>query len=95
MTEIRNLMSRLTEKKNTYTLPPRKYNTGSCVDLVRFIRNAIEHASDVDRSPFFRRLVLNDCIFLDYFPNLVMEVYKAVTKHGWITREEVQRVVIN
>ncbi|KAK3720200.1 hypothetical protein QZH41_015776 [Actinostola sp. cb2023] len=35
------------------------------------------------------------CVFLDYFPNLFMEVFKAVTKYGWDTREEIKHAMAN
>jgi serine/threonine-protein kinase/endoribonuclease IRE1 len=59
------------------------YNTGSVIELVRFIRNAYEHVSDKKRPPTIQKNLLEDFVFLEYFPNLVTEVYKAVTTHGW------------
>ncbi|XP_031574968.1 uncharacterized protein LOC116308632 [Actinia tenebrosa] len=69
----------------------RKYDTHSVVELVRFIRNAKAHVSESTRPTSIRKLLLEDFVFLEYFPNLVMEVYKAVTTHGWDqTREEIK-----
>jgi serine/threonine protein kinase len=69
----------------------RKYKTNSVVELVRFIRNAIAHVSSDKRPTPIRKQLLEDFVFLDYFPNLVIEVFKAVTTHGWDqAREEIK-----
>jgi serine/threonine protein kinase len=69
----------------------RKYDTDSVVELVRFIRNAIGHVSEKNRPRPIKKLLLEDFVFLEYFPNLVMEVLKAVITHGWDqTREEIK-----
>jgi serine/threonine-protein kinase/endoribonuclease IRE1 len=69
----------------------RKYDTCSVVELVRFIRNAYSHVSEANRPTQIREMLLVNYVFLDDFPNLVMEVYKTVTAHGWDqTREEMK-----
>jgi serine/threonine-protein kinase/endoribonuclease IRE1 len=74
--------------------PP--YDTHSVVELVRFIRNAIAHVSEDKRPTSIRKLLLEDFVFLEYFPNLVTEVYKAVATHGWDqTREEIKYAINN
>ena len=65
----------------------KKYSTSSAVELVRFIRNAYEHFRDKT----FGKKLFNNFVFFDDFPDLVMEVYKAVTTHGWDkTRDDVK-----
>jgi ankyrin repeat protein/serine/threonine protein kinase len=65
----------------------KKYATSSAVELVRFIRNAYEHFRDKT----FGKKLFNNFVFFDDFPDLVMEVYKAVTTHGWDkTRDDVK-----
>ena len=69
----------------------RQYDTRSVVELVRLIRNGYSHVSEATRPTPIRKLLLEDFVFLKYFPNLVMEVFKAVTTHGWDqTREEIK-----
>jgi serine/threonine protein kinase len=66
------------------------YDTFSLVELVRFIRNAYAHVTETSQP----NLLLKDFVFLEYFPNLVTEVFKAVTTHGWDqTRDEVITVI--
>jgi hypothetical protein len=66
------------------------YDTYSVIELLRFIRNAIAHVSQDKRPTPIRKLLLENFVFLDYFPNLVMEVFKVVTTQGWDqTREEI------
>ena len=63
----------------------RNYDTSSSVELVRFIRNTYEHYRDntfVTAIPI-EQMLFNDFVFLKSFPDLVIEVYKAVTTHGW------------
>jgi serine/threonine-protein kinase/endoribonuclease IRE1 len=72
----------------------RKYKTNSVVELVRLIRNAITHVSQDKRPPTIRKQLLEDFVFLDYFPNLVMEVFKAVINDGWDqTRDEIKYAI--
>jgi serine/threonine-protein kinase/endoribonuclease IRE1 len=59
----------------------RTYDTQSVVDLVRLIRNAYAHFSTLTRPS--RKMLLDNFAYLDYFPNLVMEVYKVISTHGW------------
>ncbi|XP_031571104.1 serine/threonine-protein kinase/endoribonuclease IRE1b-like [Actinia tenebrosa] len=68
----------------------RTYQTNSVVELVRFVRNAYAHVTELPKS--IQDLLLKKFVFFEYFPNLVMEVYKAVTTHGWDqTREEIKQ----
>ncbi|XP_031565740.1 uncharacterized protein LOC116300910 [Actinia tenebrosa] len=68
------------------------YDPFSMVELVRFIRNAYAHVTALPK-PIPDQL-LKDFVFLEYFPNLVMEVFKAVTTHGWDqTREEIKYAI--
>ena len=71
----------------------RNYNTSSAVELVRFIRNTYEHYRDntfVTATPI-AQMLFDDFVFLKYFPNLVVEVYKPVTNHGWDkTRDDIK-----
>jgi serine/threonine protein kinase len=72
----------------------KSYDTRSVVELVRFIRNAYSHVSEDKRPSPIRKWLLEDFVFLDYFPNLVMEVYKTVTTHGWDqSRDEIKYVM--
>ncbi|KAK3753717.1 hypothetical protein QZH41_013809, partial [Actinostola sp. cb2023] len=73
-TEMTQPVVKTTRKGKIYTTPPRKYDTGSAVELVRFIRNAIAHVSDASRPSPIRKQILEDAVFLDDFPNLFMEV---------------------
>ncbi|XP_031574242.1 serine/threonine-protein kinase/endoribonuclease IRE1-like [Actinia tenebrosa] len=70
----------------------RTYQTNPVVELVRFIRNANAHVTALPKP--IRDQLLKDFVFFEYFPNLVMEVYKAVTTNGWDqTREEIKQVL--
>ena len=64
------------------------YDTNSVVELVRFIRNAYSHVSEDTRPTAVRKMLLEDFVFLEDFPHLVIEVYKAVANHGWNTTKE-------
>ncbi|XP_031548869.1 uncharacterized protein LOC116286486 [Actinia tenebrosa] len=67
------------------------YDTSSVIGLVRFMRNAISHVSEDKRPTPIRKQLLEDFVFLEYFPNLAIEVFEAVTKHKWDqTREEIK-----
>ena len=69
----------------------RRYATSSAVDLVRFIRNSYSHVSDAQRTKPMKKLLLEDFIFFDKFPDLLMVVYEAVIREGWhSTREEIK-----
>ncbi|XP_028408414.1 uncharacterized protein LOC114530987 [Dendronephthya gigantea] len=61
------------------------YNTRSVVDLIRFIRNVYKHFGEINLKPpvSVMNLLFKDFVFLKNFPHLVIEVYKAVTAHGW------------
>ena len=71
----------------------RNYDTSSSVELVRFIRNTYEHYRDntfVTTIPI-EQMLFNDFVFFECFPDLVIEVYKAVTSHGWDkTRDDIK-----
>jgi hypothetical protein len=69
----------------------KSYDTRSLVELVRFIRNTHAHVSDDARPTAIRKQILEDFVFLDYFPSLVIEVFKSVTTHRWDhTRDEIK-----
>ena len=63
----------------------KNYDTSSAVEFVRFVRNVYEHYRDKTfGTPVpIEEMLFNDFVFFDDFPDLVMEVYKAVTTHGW------------
>ncbi|XP_031569191.1 uncharacterized protein LOC116303744 isoform X2 [Actinia tenebrosa] len=61
----------------------KSYDTYSVVELVRFIRNAYAHVSEGTRPTAVKKMLLEDFVFLEYFPHLVMEVYNVMTDHGW------------
>jgi serine/threonine-protein kinase/endoribonuclease IRE1 len=63
----------------------KNYDTSSAVELVRFIRNVYQHYRDKTFGTPVRveEMLFNDFVFFYDFPDLVMEVYKAVTTHGW------------
>ncbi len=68
----------------------RSYNTKSIVELVRFIRNVYAHYrknTGLMERGIEQQLFVN-FLFLNNFPNLVIEVYKAVTTHGWDKNKE-------
>ena len=73
------------------------YDTSSAVELVRFIRNVYEHFGDITFvSPVpIKDLLFTDFVFLENFPHLVMEVYKAVTVYGWDSAKEDIKCAIN
>ena len=75
----------------------RKYDTSSAVELVRFIRNVYEHFRGITfASPVpIKDLLFTDFVFLENFPHLVMEVYKAVTAHGWDNAKEDIKCAMN
>jgi serine/threonine protein kinase/ankyrin repeat protein len=71
----------------------KDYAISSAVDLVRFIRNVYEHFKEKTfGTPVpIEKMLFKDFAFFDDFPDLVMEVYKAVTTHGWDkTRDDVK-----
>ncbi|XP_031549468.1 uncharacterized protein LOC116287002 [Actinia tenebrosa] len=69
----------------------RKYDTSSVIELVRLIRNTHAHISEDKRPTAIRKLVLEDFVFLECFPNLVMEVFKCIKIHRWSdSREEIK-----
>ena len=71
----------------------RNYLTTSAVDLVRFIRNAYAHVSEIS-NPAVRRLLLQEFTFLKELPNLFMVVYRAVKSQNWhTTREEITSAI--
>ena len=63
----------------------RSYDTSSAVELVRFVRNVYEHyRENTFGTPVqIEEMLFKNFAFLEYFPGLVMEIYKAVTTHGW------------
>lgn len=71
----------------------RNYLTTSAVDLVRFIRNAYAHVSEIS-NPAVRGLLLEEFTFLKELPNLFMVVYRAVKSQNWdTTREEITSAI--
>lgn len=71
----------------------RNYLTTSAVDLVRFIRNAYAHVSEIS-NPAVRQLLLQEFTFLKELPNLFMVVYRAVKSENWdTTREEITSAI--
>lgn len=69
----------------------RRYSTSTAVDLIRFIRNSYSHISGATRSKRTKKLLLEDFVFFDKFPGLLMAVYEAVISEGWHeTREEIK-----
>ena len=64
------------------------YDTSSAVELVRFIRNVYEHYKEntFNTTVGIEEMLFKDVVFLKYFPGLVIEIYKAVTTHGWDKR---------
>ena len=71
----------------------RSYLTTSAVDLVRFIRNAYAHVSEIS-DPDVPRLLLQEFTFLKELPNLFMVVYRAVKSQNWhTTREEITSAI--
>jgi serine/threonine protein kinase len=67
--------------------------TSSAVELVRFARNVYEHYRDktVGTPVPIEEMLFNDVVFFDDFPDLVIEVYKAITTHAWDkTRDDVK-----
>jgi serine/threonine protein kinase len=55
----------------------RKYDYGSVAGLIRFIRNAYQHINEQPAN--IKILWENDFVFSDYFPHLVIEIYKVLT----------------
>ena len=71
----------------------RSYLTTSAVDLVRFIRNAYAHVSEIS-NPAVRQLLLQEYTFLKELPKLFMVVYRAVKSGNWdTTREEITSAI--
>ena len=73
-----------------------RYDTSSAVELVRFIRNVYEHYREktLNTTIGIEQLLFEDFVFLKNFPDLVMEIYKAVTTHGWDkTRPDIERAI--
>ena len=75
--EMTNPIVRTGKKGKSYTMPTRKYDTGSVADLVRFIRNSLAHVSEASRPNNMQKQIL-DGVFLREFPELLIEVYKLV-----------------
>ncbi|KAK3745893.1 hypothetical protein QZH41_006134 [Actinostola sp. cb2023] len=61
--EMTQLIVKTGKTGKLYTVSPKKYKTGSVVELIRFIRNAIAHASDASRPSLFSKQILEDCVF--------------------------------
>jgi len=66
----------------------RKYSTKSAVELVRFIRNAYAHVYSLS-SERNKELLLESFVFLERFPFLVTETYKAAKEsEEWRKRKD-------
>ena len=61
------------------------YDTMSAVELVRFIRNVYEHYKEkkFKKPERIKQLLFKDFLFLKNFPDLVIEIYKAVITYRW------------
>ncbi|XP_044167579.1 uncharacterized protein LOC114962688 [Acropora millepora] len=77
----------------TSTPESRTYVTSSAVHLLRFIRNAYDHASDSRRTRGFQAALFYDYIFFRKLPKLLMTVYNAVKSEKWQTRAEISNVL--
>ncbi|XP_078375451.1 uncharacterized protein LOC144658843 isoform X1 [Oculina patagonica] len=67
----------------------RNYNTKSAVELVRFIRNSHVHVYNLSCSN--KELLLEKFVFLQSFPCLVTETFKAVkASDKWKTRKDLK-----
>ena len=71
----------------------RRYTTSSAVDLVRFVRNSYAHCSESTRSSFFQQKLLDEYVYFDTFPTLVITVYDIVMKYGWNSRKEIRNAL--
>ena len=56
----------------------RLYNPKSVVDLLRFMRNTYQHCAEQKRK--FRRELIPNYHFIEWFPNLCIDVYRVVMK---------------
>lgn len=67
----------------------KEYDTKSAVELVRFIRNSYSHTERLSKHTL---QLLEKSVFLEHFPCLVTEVYKAVEAcDEWKTKAELSR----
>lgn len=67
----------------------RSYDTGSAVELVRFIRNSYTHSYDLPNA--IKELLFEKFVVLERFPFLVTAVYEAVKASGtWKTRKDLK-----
>ena len=75
----------------------RKYKTSSAVELVRFIRNTYVHYQDntFPTPKPIEQMLFDDFVFLKCFPDLVIEVYKAVTTHDWDKKRDDIKCFLN
>ena len=80
--EVPQVYAEMTQSRKS-----RKYVTSSAVDLLRFVRNTYAHVGVLTTA--MKTSVLTDYVFFSRFPTLVIDVYKAVTSHGWHQREEI------
>ena len=80
--EVPQIYAEMTQSRKS-----RKYVTSSAVDLLRFVRNTYAHVGVLTAA--MKTSVLTDYVFFSRFPTLVIDVYKAVTSHGWHQREEI------
>ena len=59
----------------------REYRTDSAVELIRFVRNAYEHADELTSSNMTS--VKKDHVLLKKFPTLVVVIYRTMKKYEW------------
>ena len=75
----------------------RKYKSSSAVELVRFIRNTYVHYQDntFPTPKPIEQMLFDDFVFLKFFPDLVIEVYKPVTTHDWDKKRDDIKCFLN
>ena len=75
----------------------RKYKSSSAVELVRFIRNTYVHYQDntFPTPKPIEQMLFDDFVFLECFPDLVIEVYKPVTTHDWDKKRDDIKCFLN
>ena len=74
----------------------KKYGVRCVVDLVRFIRNVYEHFREIniDESVQLEKLLFTDYVFFEYFPDLVIQVYKYVTERNLNEAAEIKSAMV-
>ena len=74
----------------------KKYGVRHVVHLVRFIRNVYEHFREIyiDESVELEKLLFTDYVFFEYFPHLVIQVYKYVIERNLNEAAEIKSTMI-